>query len=89
MGVAVGTLAPVVAALVPLECPKAAGAAADVGSAGYIKSNDYIADPEFFVLVRIEARFLLTIPARVHVTPSASATLAGVEEGCLAGWRCA
>jgi hypothetical protein len=40
-------------------------------------------------MVGIEARLLLTIPARVHVTPFAGATLAGVEEGGLAGWRCA
>jgi hypothetical protein len=42
--------------------------------------------PLVFALVGIEARFLLTIPARVHVTPFAGATLAGVEEGGLAGW---
>jgi hypothetical protein len=40
-------------------------------------------------LVGIEARFLLRIPACVHVTPLAGATSAGVEEGGLAGWRCA
>jgi hypothetical protein len=39
-----------------------------------------------FALVGIEARFLLAIPARVHITPFAGATLAGVEEGGLAGW---
>jgi hypothetical protein len=37
-------------------------------------------------MVGIEARFLLTIPARVHVAPSSGSTLAGVEEGGLAGW---
>jgi hypothetical protein len=44
---------------------------------------------QVFTLTGVEARFLLTIPARVHVTPSAGATLASVEEGGLAGWRCA
>ena len=36
-------------------------------------------------LVGVEACFLLAIPARVHIAPSAGATLAGVEEGGLAG----
>jgi hypothetical protein len=51
------------------------------------RGNDYFA--EVLALVGIEARFLLTIPARIHVTPSAGTALAGVEEDGLAGWRCA
>lgn len=40
-------------------------------------------------MVGIEARLLLAIPARVHVTPFAGATLTRIEEGGLASRRCA